>query len=550
MPLAIGGVVGRVTEGDAEGLTELLLALAGLALVLAIANLVQTRTLGVVGERIVAQLRTELFGGLVGLELDFFVKRRVGELISRLTSDVTQVRTLLTTTVAEILSSALSLVGAVVILLVLEPALLVLVLVLAPALLVVAVVASRPLRRLSMRVQDAIATSTTTAEEALAGIRVVKVFGREDWERRHYAQEVDEVVGTGIRLVTWRAGFGAVMTFLGFGALAVILWYTGQQVIAGTLSLGALTAFLLYGAAIGGSLGSLASQYGRFQEGAGAIARVFELIDERPTIVDAADAVALPAVRGRIRFDSVSFGYRPDRPVLRDIALEIEPGEILGVVGPSGSGKTTFCNLVPRLWDVSSGTIEIDGLDLRSVRLADLRQAIALVPQEAPVFGGTIRENILYGRLDATEEELIAASRAAYAHDFIVAMPEGYDTILGDRGIRLSGGQRQRVALARAILKDAPILILDEATSSLDSAAERLVQEALDRVMRSRTTIIVAHRLSTIRHADRIAVLDDGWLLELGTHEELLARDGLYAHLWRLQAADRDDVRVTAPVSA
>ena len=321
-----------------------------------------------------------------------------------------------------------------IILLVLEPALLVLVLVLAPALLVVAVVASRPLRRLSMRVQDAIATSTTTAEEALAGIRVVKVFGREDWERRHYAQEVDEVVGTGIRLVTWRAGFGAVMTFLGFGALAVILWYTGQQVIAGTLSLGALTAFLLYGAAIGGSLGSLASQYGRFQEGAGAIARVFELIDERPTIVDAADAVALPAVRGRIRFDSVSFGYRPDRPVLRDIALEIEPGEILGVVGPSGSGKTTFCNLVPRLWDVSSGTIEIDGLDLRSVRLADLRQAIALVPQEAPVFGGTIRENILYGRLDATEEELIAASRAAYAHDFIVAMPEGYDTILGDRG--------------------------------------------------------------------------------------------------------------------
>jgi subfamily B ATP-binding cassette protein MsbA len=392
-----------------------------------------------------------------------------------------------------------------------------------------------------MRVQDAVASSTTTAEEALAGIRVVKVFGREAWERRHYADEVDEVVGTGIRLITWRAGFGAVMTFLGFGSLAVILWYTGQQVIEGTLSLGALTAFLLYGAAIGTNLGSLASQYGRFQEGAGALARVFELIDERPTIVDAVDAVALPTVSGRIAFDSVTFGYRHDRPVLRDIDLEVEPGEVIGVVGPSGSGKTTLCNLVPRLWDVTAGAVRVDGLDVRSMRLADLRQAIALVPQEAPVFGGTIRENILYGRLDATDEELVAAATAAYAHDFIVAMPEGYETVLGDRGVRLSGGQRQRVALARAILKDAPILILDEATSSLDSAAERLVQEALDRVMRSRTTIVVAHRLSTIRHADRIAVLDDGWLLELGTHEELLARDGLYAHLWRLQAADRPD---------
>ena len=542
MPLAIGGVVGQVTAGDAAGLTNDLLLLAGLALVLALANLVQTRTLGVIGERVVAQLRTELFGRLVSLELDFFVKRRVGELISRLTSDVTQVRALLTTTVTEILSSALTLAGAIVILLVLQPALLLLVLVMAPALVIVAVVASRPLRRLSMRVQDAIASSTTTAEEALAGIRVVKVFGREDWERQHYTDEVDRVVGNGIRLVTWRAGFGAVMTFLGFGSLAVILWYTGQQVIEGTLSLGALTAFLLYGAAIGANLGSLASQYGRFQEGAGAITRVFELIDEQPTILDADDAVALPAVSGRIRFDAVTFAYRPDRPVLRDIDLEIEPGEVIGVVGPSGSGKTTLCNLVPRLWDVTAGAIRVDGVDVRSIRLADLRRAIALVPQEAPVFGGTIRENILYGRLDATEEELIAAARAAHAHDFIVAMPDGYDTLLGDRGIRLSGGQRQRVALARAILKDAPILILDEATSSLDSVAERLVQEALERVMRSRTTIIVAHRLSTIRHADRIAVLDDGWLLELGTHDELLARDGLYAHLWRLQAADREDV--------
>ena len=387
--------------------------------------------------------------------------------------------------------------------------------------------------------QDSVASATTTAEEALGGIRVVKVFGSEDWERERYSRDVQGVVGTAIRLVTWRAGFGAVMTFLGFGTLAVLLWYTGQQVIEGTLTLGALTAFLLYGAAIGASLGSLASQYGQFQEGAGAIARVFELIDERPTIADGAAALDLQRASGSIRFEGVTFGYRPGQAVLRDIDLAIAPGEVVGLVGPSGSGKTTLCNLVPRLWDVSAGRVLVDGHDVRSLGLASLRRAVALVPQEAPVFGGTVRENILYGRLDASESELLAAARAADAHEFIAALPEGYDTLIGDRGTRLSGGQRQRVAIARAILKDAPILILDEATSSLDSASERAVQTALERLMDGRTTIIVAHRLSTIRHADRIAVLDDGWLMELGTHESLLASGGLYANLWRLQATER-----------
>jgi subfamily B ATP-binding cassette protein MsbA len=543
LPLVVGGFVGQVVSaGDAGGLDQLVLLLAGLTLVLAATTFAQTWALGVMGERIVARLRAQVFDRLVSLELDFYMRRRVGELISRLSSDVTQVRFMLTQTVTSLLSSLLSLVGAIVILFLLSPTLLLLILALAPALVIIAVVFARPLRRLSTRVQDAIAASTTTAEEALSGIRVVKSFGREGWERHRYDEDLRGVVGNATRLVTARGLFAAMMTLLGFGTLVLILWYTGRLVIEGSLTLGSLTAFLLYGITIGTSLSSIAGIYGQFQEGAGAVERVFEIIDERTTIHERPGAPELTNVAGRITFEGVSFGYGAERAVLRDIDLEIQPGEVLAVVGPSGAGKTTLCNLVPRLWDVSAGRLLVDGRDVRDVRLKSLRGAISIVPQEATVFGGSVAENIRYGRLDASGEEMVAAARAANAHEFIEALPDGYDTILGDRGTRLSGGQRQRVAIARAILKDAPILILDEATSSLDNESERLVQEALARLMEGRTTIVVAHRLSTIRHAHRIAVLDDGWLLELGSHEALLALDGLYAHLWRLQATEKPSV--------
>ncbi len=540
LPLVIGSLVNEVVEaGDAGALDQILLLLVGITLVLAVAGFVQTWSLGVIGERIVARLRAQVFDRLVTLELDFYVKRRVGELISRLSSDVTQVRTMLTQTLTSLLSSLLSLIGSIVVLFLLSPNLLVVVLVLAPAIVVIAVIFARPLRRLSTRVQDSIAASTTTAEEALSGIRVVKSFGREEWERHRYNQDLRDVVGMATRLVTYRGLFGSMMLILGFGTLIILLWFTGHAVIEGTISLGALTSFLLYGITIGTSLSSIAGIYGQFQEGAGAVVRVFEIIDERPTIRDADAAVEVESVEGRIAFEGVTFAYGDERPVLRDIELEIAAGEVLAVVGPSGSGKTTFCNLIPRLWDVEDGRVRVDGHDVRELRMRSLREAISLVPQDATVFGGTIEENIRYGRLDATQDELEAAARAANAHDFISALPNGYATVVGDRGTRLSGGQRQRVAIARAILKDAPILILDEATSSLDNESERLVQEALSRLMEGRTTVVVAHRLSTIRGADRVAVLDDGWLLELGTHEELLAADGLYAHLWRLQASER-----------
>ena len=551
-PLVIAGITTEVVAGgDSAGLDRLVVILLGLFLIQAIGSFLQTYLLGVVGERVVAQLRGDLFGRLVTLSLDFHASRRVGELVSRLSSDVTLVRTMLTQTVTSLLSAIIGLVGSIIILFTLSPTLLLIVLLLAPALIAVALIFGRPLQRISTEVQDTIARSTTTAEEALSGIRVVKSYVREDWELERYDADLRTVVATGSRLALWRAMFGALMGLLGFGALAGLLWYTGHQVIDGELGIGTLTGFLLYGVAIAASLGTIAGLYGQFREGTGAITRVFEIIDSRPTVLEMPGARPLPKVAGRIELDGVSFGYVPDRRVLYDLSLTIPAGETLALVGPSGSGKTTLTGLIPRLWDVTAGAIRIDGVDIRGVTVPSLRGQIGLVAQEATLFGGTIRENILYGRLDATEADVIAAARAANAHDFISGMPDGYDTVVGDRGSRLSGGQRQRVAIARAMLKDPPILLLDEATSSLDNESERLVQDALDHLKVGRTTIIVAHRLSTIRAADRIAVLDDGWLVELGTQDELLAMDGLYARLHRMQfsaepAFEDDGVGVTA----
>jgi len=537
-----------VAGGDRGGLDRLVLLLIVLFSVQAVGSFLQTYFLGVVGERIVARLRSDLFARLVTLSLDFYVHARVGELISRLSSDVTQVRMMLTQTITNLLAASVGLLGSIVILFVLSPTLLLVVLVLAPALIGVAFAFGRPLQRVSTQVQDELARATTTAEEALSGIRIVKSFVREDWEIHRYGVDLGRVVARATRLALWRGLFGAVMTFVGFGAIAILLWYTGRQVIEGTLAIGTLTSFLLYGVSIAANLASIAGQYGQVREGSGAVQRVFELLDTEATILDPATAQPMPRVAGRITLDNVSFGYLPDRPVLRGIDLDIAPGEIVALVGPSGAGKTTVCNLIPRLWDVTDGAIRIDGIDIRHVDVRTLRNQIGLVPQEATLFGGTIRENIRYGRLDASEAEIVEAARAAFAHDFIAELPEGYETPLGDRGARLSGGQRQRIAIARAILKDPRILLLDEATSSLDNESERAVQAALNRLMVGRTTLIVAHRLSTIRAAHRIAVLDDGWLVELGTQDELLARDGLYARLHRLQFTDAADADAGRPV--
>jgi subfamily B ATP-binding cassette protein MsbA len=536
VPLVVAGLVASVVAGgDAAGLDALVVGLVVLFLAQSAGGFVQSYFLGVVGERIVAQMRGELFTRLVTLSLDFHSRSRVGELVSRLSSDVTLIRTMLTQTTTSLLSSVIGLVGSIMILFTLSPTLLLVALLLAPALIAVAIIFGRPLQRVSTEVQDAIAHSTVTAEEALGGIRVVKSYVREDFETDRYGADLSGVVERGTRLALWRAAFGALMGFLGFGAIAILLWYTGHRVIDGSLAIGTLTGFLLYGITIGASLATIASLYGQFREGTGAVTRVFEILDTEPTIRDAPGAVELDRIDGAVELEGVSFAYDGVNDVLRDVHLDIRPGEVMALVGPSGSGKTTLVGLLPRLWDVRRGAIRVDGMDVRGVTTASLRARIALVPQEAVLFGGSVRDNIRYGRLEATEEEIRSAARSANADDFITALPDGYDTLVGDRGSRLSGGQRQRIAIARAILKDPPILLLDEATSALDNESERLVQEALDRLKVGRTTVIVAHRLSTIRAATRIAVLDDGWLVELGSHDELMAQGGLYARLYRLQ---------------
>jgi ATP-binding cassette, subfamily B, bacterial MsbA len=399
------------------------------------------------------------------------------------------------------------------------------------------------LRRTSTQIQDELAGATIVTEEVLQNIREVKSFVREPYEIERYDTAIGRAFQAAVRLLRVRSLFGPLVAFLGFGGLSLILWFGGREVIDGHLTGGQLIGFLIYGLTVAGALGSLVGLYTSVQEALGATKRVFQILDTQPDVNDALDAKTLPRVEGHITFDDVSFSYDERQEVLHHIQLDIRPGEVIALVGPSGAGKSTIFNLIPRFYDPSDGQVRVDGMPVRDVTQASLREQIGIVPQETLLFGGTIRENIRYGRLNATEAEIIDAAKAANAHDFIMELPDQYETIVGERGIRLSGGQRQRVAIARAILKDPSILLLDEATSSLDSESEHLVQEALARLMENRTTVIIAHRLSTIKIADRIAVLDKGSIIELGSHDALMAKDGLYAKLYSMQF--RDDLVLT-----
>jgi ATP-binding cassette, subfamily B, bacterial MsbA len=525
-----------LAKGDMAELNRITLLLLVVFLARSIFYYFQGYSLAYVGERIVVDLRDATYAHLHRLSVRFFTDRRVGELVSRLSSDVTLVRSALTNNVATVLSQLLTFIGSLVLMLILNWRLTLFVLLLAPLVGVTGAVFGRRLRGLSTAVQDQLADGTAIAEEALAGTRVVKAFTREPYEVKRYRDQMERAFDVTMRLTRVRSAFGPLVTFLGFGGLAGLIWFGGREVVAGHLTGGALIAFLVYGINIAASLAAFTSLYTQIQEAVGASRRIFELLDEEPEIKDAPNAKTLPhAAGGHIVFNHVSFSYPGTDRVLRDIELEIQPGEVLALVGPSGAGKSTLFNLIPRFYDPTSGQVCVDGYDLREVTLASLRGQIGLVPQETLLFSGSVRENLRYGKLEATDAELEAAARAANAEEFILRLPQKYDTLVGEKGVKLSGGQRQRVAIARAILKDPRLLLLDEATSSLDSESEGLVQEALERLMRSRTTVIIAHRLSTVHRANRIAVLDQGQLIELGNHAELIALEGLYARLYKLQ---------------
>ena len=535
-PWIIQNLVDTVlSQGDLQQLNRITVLLIVTFLLRSVFYYIQNYYLTYVGERIVVDLRNQTYAHTQSLSLRFFADRRVGELISRLASDVTMVRSALTNSVATVLSQSLTFLGSLVLMLVINWRLTLFILLLTPLVIGSAAIFGARLRKLSTTVQDKLADSNAMAEEALGNVRIVKAFTRETYEVERYTTAVEHTFATTLHMAKLRSAFGSLISFLGFASLAAILWFGGREVIAGRLSGGQLIAFLVYGINIAASLGAFTGLYTQLQEAAGASRRIFELLDEKPEIADPPQPVTLGRIQGRLEFNHVSFAYPGAQHVLHEINLEIQPGEILALVGPSGAGKSTLFNLIPRFSDPSEGRILLDGVDLRQLRLADLRSLIGLVPQETQLFSGTILDNLRYGNLQASIPEIETAARTANAEEFVLHLPQGYDTLVGERGVKLSGGQRQRIAIARAILKDPRILLLDEATSSLDSESESLVQEALERLMLGRTTVIIAHRLSTVHKANRIAVLNEGYLIELGSHIELVALDGLYARLYRMQ---------------
>ncbi len=522
---------------SAAGLDRIALILIGMFALQGLMNFSQVYLLTATMERVIAKLREDLFAHLVHLSPAFFTERRTGELTSRLSADLATMQALLGSYVSELCRQGLFLVGGIVLLTLTHPRLTATTLVVVPLIVSAAIVFGRALRRASTGVQDRVAEAMGSADEAFSQIRTVQSFTREAEETRRYGAHLADVIDAALRRAWLRALFFGVVGFIAFSGVVAVLWQGGRLVLEGTLTPGQLVSFLLYAITVAAAVGALASLFGSYQEAVGAARRVFELLETPATVEDPAAPVALECpVRGELRLEHVGFRYAPELPhVLHDVTLHMAPGEVVALVGPSGAGKTTIASLIPRFWDVGDGRILLDGHDVRSLALKQLRGAIGIVPQEPALFSGSVRENIAYSRPDASDAEVLAAARAAHAMEFIERLPDRLDTRVGERGVKLSGGQRQRLAIARVFLKDPAIVILDEATSSLDSHSERLVEDAMEELLRGRTTLIIAHRLSTVRRADRVVVLDHGRIVEEGRHAELLSTDGLYARLYRGQ---------------
>jgi len=529
-------------SADGALLNKIALGLLILFGIQALLNFVQVYLLTSTSELVIAQLREDLFAHLVRLSPGFFTERRTGELTSRLSADTTVLQTVLSYNLSEFARQTLFLIGGIILLTITDSRLTATTLAVVPLVVGAAVVFGRALRKASTGVQDRIAEATGTADEAFSQIKTVQSFTAEAEEVRRYGSHLHQVIDAALRRARIRGSFFGILTFCGFGGVVAVLWQGGRQVLAGNLTAGALVSFLLYALYVAGAVGSLASLFGAYQEAVGAARRVFDLLETESTVKDPPRPQKLPRpLRGEIAMDKVAFRYNPTLPeVLQDVSLRIGAGEVVALGGPSGAGKTTIASLLPRFWDVASGRITFDGIDIRDLSLAELRGAIGIVPQEPTLFSGTIRENIAYAGIGTdgsqpSEDSIRLAAKAAHAVEFIERLPEGFDTRVGERGVKLSGGQRQRIAIARVFLKNPALVILDEATSSLDSESERLVEQAMEDLLRARSTLIIAHRLSTVLRADRLVVIDRGLIVEEGNHQELLASEGVYSRLYRGQ---------------
>jgi len=546
-------VVQRVLDiglRDPGYLDALVLVLVVVLLVRAVIDGGRQFLMAYTGERVIFDLRMAIVRHLQSLSLAFFNRRKTGELMSHVTSDATVVHGIITQTIIQVLGQVLTLAGGVAVIFLMNWRLALLTLVVAPPIALIGQYLGRRIRDISRAAQDAQGEAVGVLQEAIAEVRVVQAFTREEYEAKRFHQKLMFTFQKSIE----RARLGAIMFpligFLGFASSIVVLWYGGHEVARGELTPGQLVAFLLYMGMVAGPVGGLAGQWTQIQQAFGAADRIFALLDTEPEVRDLPGAAPIGRIQGHIEFDDVSFRYADGPLVFEGLSTEFGDGQTTALVGPSGAGKTTLVNLVGRFYDPVAGQVCVDGRDVREVTVRSLRQQIAVVPQEPILFADTIRENIRYGRLEATDAEVEAAAEAANATEFVSRLPQRWDTIVGERGVRLSVGQRQRVAIARAILRDARILLLDEATSSLDNESEYLVQQALDRLMRGRTTIVIAHRLSTVERADRILVLDRGRIVEEGTHQELLTKAGLYHRLYTRRFVDEATVAEPEPVLA